>query len=634
MVQRVRNSVFFPLALLLGLFLVLENALRLGFFVLSYSSLDIGIFGEFRIWATGFFFDIVTFSYLLAVFLPLHLLGLLQHRSALVRILVHGIFFYVFLFSCVSEWLFWQEFSTRFNFIAVDYLVYSQEVLGNIRESYPLGALLALLGAASLVMALAVNRILPPPHVKPFKERLKAAWVLVFPFLFFALINNHQAEFSQNSYANELAKNGIHSLFNAYRDNMLDYDRFYLRQDRGISRRKIQELVSYAGTSPMPAGDDRAGLLRHVKPKSPERRKNLILISVESLSAKFLSRFGNREGITPYLDEIVKESVLFTNFYATGTRTVRGLEAITLSLPPTPGNSVIRRPNNENLFNIGTPFRERGYDVRFLYGGYGYFDNMNAFYQANGFTIVDRSSMSADEVRFGNVWGVSDQDLFQKVLKEADASYAAQKHFFSLVMTTSNHRPYTYPQVIDIRSGSTRQGAVKYTDYALGEFFRLVKEKPWFKDTIIAVVADHCDSSAGKGSIPVKQYHIPFFIYAPGLLAPREISEISSQIDIAPTLLGLMNFEYDSLFFGVDLFQKNPQRALLSTYQKLGYYKNDSLAVLSPSQKLDYFRVDPQNFELKETQRDSALSQEAVSYYEAANSLFKNGHYRLEKNKN
>ena len=170
-------------------------------------------------------------------------------------------------------------------------------------------------------------------------------------------------------------------------------------------------------------------------------------------------------------------------------------------MPPTPGQSILRRPGNGGLFTVGDVLRDRGYDTRFLYGGYGYFDNMNVFYTGNGFEVIDRTLLGKDEVRFENAWGVSDEDLFARSLKEADKSHAAGKPFFQLVMTTSNHRPFTYPSgVLDIFSKGGRLGGVKYADYAVGRLVEAAKNKPWFKDTVFVFVADHTSARRERSS--------------------------------------------------------------------------------------------------------------------------------------
>ena len=163
--------------------------------------------------------------------------------------------------------------------------------------------------------------------------------------------------------------------------------------------------------------------------------------------------------------------------------------------PPTPGQSILRRPGNEGLFTIGSIFQDAGFDTRFIYGGYGYFDNMNNFFGNNGFDITDkggrfepgdhftgaRNIIDDQYIHFANAWGICDEDLYDAVIRDADVRYAKQQPFFDFVMTTSNHRPYTYPdKKIDIPSGSGRDGAVKYTDFAIGEFLKKVSSKPWF----------------------------------------------------------------------------------------------------------------------------------------------------------
>ena len=151
--------------------------------------------------------------------------------------------------------------------------------------------------------------------------------------------------------------------------------------------------------------------------------------------------------------------MLFTRLYATGTRTVRGLEALALSLPPTPGHSVVKRPNNENLHTIGEVFADKGYEPIYLYGGYGYFDNMEHFFGSNGYTFIDRSAIADKaDIHYENIWGVADEDLFTLTLRELDKRHAAGRPFFAHVMTTSNHRPFTYPAGrVDIAAGHRRR---------------------------------------------------------------------------------------------------------------------------------------------------------------------------------
>lgn len=221
------------------------------------------------------------------------------------------------------------------------------------------------------------------------------------------------------------------------------------------------------------------------------------------------------------------------------------------------------------------------------------------------------------------------QNLFTLALRQIEAS-SKEGPVFAHIMTTSNHRPYTYPEGrIDIPSHTGRKGAVKYTDYAMGKFIKEASHKDWFANTVFVITADHCASSAGKTELPVHKYHIPLLIYAPAQVTPGEVDRLMSQIEPAPTLLGMLNFSYRSQFYGYDLFRLEPgrERAFISTYQLLGYMKDDRLVVLSPRKQVELFKLS-ENHELIETTQDPQLMQEAMAWYQSASYLFKNGFIR------
>ncbi|MDQ7086323.1 MAG: sulfatase-like hydrolase/transferase [Acidobacteriota bacterium] len=329
----------------------------------------------------------------------------------------------------------------------------------------------------------------------------------------------------------------------------------------------------------------------------------------------------------PYLDELAERSLVFTNFYATGTRTARGLESITLSVPPTPGRSLLKRPANAGLFCLGSVFQNMGYDTKFLYGGRGYFDNMNTFFSRNGYGVVDISSVTSEEISFENAWGMADEDLFRRTIFEADRDFEQGKPFFFQVMTTSNHRPYTYPKGrIDIPPGTGRAGAVKYADYALHLLLAESRSHPWFADTVFVIVADHCAGSAGRSALPLFRYHIPLFIYAPRYIEPRKIDTLASQIDIAPTLLGILGVPYESRFFGKNILRMPPDqgRALIGNYQRLGLYRDGRLAYLSPKQRIDV--VDHPLHDPVDRRTalpaDRALVGDTIAFYQGAGDIF------------
>ncbi len=541
---------------------------------------------------------------------------------------------YLLFFTAVAEWVFWDEFSVRFNFIAVDYLVYTKEVINNIRESYPMPLLFAALFLATALATFGVWRAgwLQGWHGAPpetFRRRAAAggAWLGAAILIAVALDASFIPSFA-NNYNRELAKDGPWSLFAAFRNNELDYDQFYptLPVDDAFRRLHVELAGDHSEALSAGARDT----LRFVRGEGTELHPNVIQITVESLSADFLSIFNRASGLTPNLEAIARRSLVFDQFYATGTRTDRGMEALTLGLPPTPGRSLIKRPRNENLFTLGSLFRSRAYDTAFIYGGFGYFDNMNYFFGHNGYRVIDRASVAKSDVTFANAWGACDEDLYRWTMREADAAYAAGRRFHHFVMTTSNHRPFTYPEGrIDLPPKvSGRAGAVKYTDYAIGQFLREAESKPWFRNTIFVIVADHCASVAGKTALPVENYHIPLIIYSPGGQVPAgHVPHLMSQIDYAPTLLGLLNWSYASRFYGWDVRRASgDRRALIGNYQKLGLYEAGMLSVLMPVKNSAEFTYNAATFAL--TPRRATFTEETISYYQTACFLYKNGLYR------
>jgi len=268
---------------------------------------------------------------------------------------------------------------------------------------------------------------------------------------------------------------------------------------------------------------------------------------------------------------------VFTNTYASGTRTVRGMEAVTASFPPVPAESIVKRPHNEHMFNWSTVMSGKGYSPTFIYGGYGTFDNMNAFFGSNGYRVIDRTDF--DTPKFSNIWGVSDEDLFRNALAEYDRQQARGERIFSVIMTTSNHKPFTFPEGISgvKAKGGGREAGVRYADYALGRFIAALEKRPYFDDTMVVIVADHGARVYGREDIPLPTYAIPFMVYSPRHVAPRQVSAPVSQLDVAPTVLGLLDFSYDSAFFGRDVLAGGASYIPLNHNRDIALYTGDSL---------------------------------------------------------
>ena len=633
--KKILHTRFGGILLLYLVFISISLISRTVLLMMSFKDVSFNPLNIIWSYGAGLFMDTVAYSYFMIPFVLFQMFASDRiFNSSIHRVLAYVsyfITFYILLFNGVSEYFFWEEFGVRYNFIAVDYLVYTTEVLGNIKESYPLPLLvIGILSADVILTYFVVKKKLLVDSLaskSKLKSRLGAGLALLgIPVLSFILIKNTTVEITKNRYNNELAKNGIHSLFSAFLNNELDYETFYAMHPNEDNFKQLRGLLKSANSEYL--SNETFDITRQITNSGEEKRYNVVFITVESLSGEFLSYKGNKLGkITPNLDAIADSSLFFNNLYAIGTRTIYGLEAVTLGAPPKPGQSVVKRPNNENMFSVGQIFKERGYDLKYIYGGYGYFDNMNYYFSNNGYQIVDRSDLSEEEITFTNAWGVCDQDLFNRTLKECDKSFAAGKPFMNHLMTTSNHRPFTYPDgVIDIPSHTGRAGGVKYCDFAIGEFIQKASEKPWFKNTLFVIVADHCAGSAGQAELPFMEYQIPFIIYNPALVRPQQIGKLCSQIDVAPTLLGVMNWSYKTKFFGKDIVKMAPEeeRAFISNYQKLGYIKNDRLSILSPQQKVTHYKIDAQTGEMKLEKSDSETDNEAIIYYQSANYVYKN----------
>jgi phosphoglycerol transferase MdoB-like AlkP superfamily enzyme len=341
--------------------------------------------------------------------------------------------------------------------------------------------------------------------------------------------------------------------------------------------------------------------------------------------------YGSKRDLTPNFDAYAQRGLWFSNTYASGTRTVRGLEALTASFPPIPTVSILRRPGNDGIATWGRVMRDLGYQTSFLYGGYGYFDNMNAFYAGNGFTVLDRADI--DHVRFENIWGVSDEDLFDRAIRHFSEQHARREPFFSIVMTTSNHKPYTFRPGLE-QSGIPAQGGgraagVRYADYALGYFLREAEKQPWFDDTVFVVVADHGARVYGKAEIPLRTYEIPLMIYAPKHVKPQRVDALMSQIDVAPTVLGLLGLPYEAPFFGQDVLHtpEASRIALFSHDHDVAIYRDGRLAVLGLDGSVHDYLYDRVHGTFGRTQPDPALDALGIAYFQTATELFQSHRY-------
>lgn len=598
-----------------------------------------------EILAVGFVYDLAALSWMLipfslnALVWPQGTVGRRLH--AITATVLFAIFVIAMLFTSVAEFVFWNEFASRFNFIAVDYLVYTREVIGNIRQSYPVEKVLAAIFAASFfIITLFSRRVwrLASADAPMLRKRM-VIWLCLsmLPAVAFFGLGESQHRQMDSPSARELASNGAYAFFRAFRNNELSYSHYY----RMLSSAKVSDtlgeelLESHSSARGISPGDR---IARRIPAEGPALGWNVVLVSIESLGSDYVESFGGYKGLTPNLDALTDISLTFRNLFATGLRTVRGLEAISLSLPPTPGRAVPIRERNKGLPTLGSVLKKNGYDVMYLYGGYAAFDNMRDFFSGNGYEVLDRSAIPGNRISHETIWGVADEDLYQLALQEMDARAGKEKPVFAHIMTTSNHRPFTYPDGrVDIPPHSGRDGAVKYTDWAIGEFLRKAKQRSWFSNTIFVFLADHTSHGRGRTDLPPENYRIPMWIYAPGLVEPARIDDVASQIDVAPTLLSLLNISYDSHFYGQDILHEahfHP-RAFMANYLTIGYMEHGMIVELGPRQYVRVTRADNGEDVALDDPVAASLIDEAISYYQDASAyLEKCSHISAEPESN
>ena len=585
--------------------------------------------------AVGLLFDIVAALNLFALFaLYLVMMPGRIYNSRWHRWLLAGTFSLVvfgLIYLGAVEYFFFDEFNSRFNFVAVEYLIYPHEVFVNIWQSYPVARVML----ATLVLTAAAIWFMRKPllgkRTPAGSRRVRLATLAILAAaigLAQATLNVTAGRYSENRVVNELAMNGVYSFFSAALNSELDYRTYYLSMPDDEADQRMRRML----TTPRSTFLSETGHIeRHIVGSGPPRHLNVVVLLEESLGAEFVGAYGDKRGLTPVLDTLATKSMLFTRAYATGTRTVRGMEAVSASFPPVPVESIVKRPHNEGMFNWSTVMAKNGYGPTFIYGGFGTFDNMNYFFSSNGYRVVDRTDMDAPH--FANIWGVSDEDLFRNAVRVFDEQHGRGEKIYSIIMTTSNHKPYTFPPGVEgvpVKGGG-RDAGVRYADYAIGRFVEMARAKPWFDDTIFVIVADHGARVYGREDIPIRTYEIPLLLYSPKHIKPRRVETLTSQIDVAPTVLGILDINYDSTFFGIDVLRDSHSgRSIpLNHNRDIALFDGRNLIEIGFRKTSAQFVYDPVTHSQTPVAVDPELAKDAIAIFQEAFELYSERRYRI-----
>jgi phosphoglycerol transferase MdoB-like AlkP superfamily enzyme len=487
---------------------------------------------------------------------------------------------------------FMGEYGVRPNRVFVEYLIYPREVFGTLWKAYRVSVLVTLL--VSVAAAAAMWRLMggsPPPARWSWPRRL-----MVFPLIVLAAVlaarsglghrpaNPSIAAFSRDPLVNDLALNATYSvLYAAYRmKDEEDAAEVYGRMPREEVIRRVRAGM---GLGPEAFTDPRYPTLHRQAVAAPRQRPlNLVIILEESLGARYVEPLGGLP-VTPELAALSRQGLWFERLYATGTRSVRGIEAVVTGFLPTPARSVVKLVSaGRPFFTLAELLRRHGYTSLFVYGGESHFDNMAGFFLRHGFDRVIDEKDYADP-RFKGTWGVSDEDLFERAHREFEAQ--GERLFFGLVFTSSYHSPFEIPESRlppEAAGLNSEHRAIRYADLALGQFFRLARASTYWRDTVFLVVADHDNRVSGASLVPIARFHIPGLILGADIL-PRRVAALASQIDLPPTLLGLMGLTAEHPMTGRDLSGAPPAgggRAIMQYDRNQAYMAGNRVVVLQP----------------------------------------------------
>jgi len=537
--------------------------------------------------------------------------------------------FAILLYIELSTPTFIDQFDLRPNYQFVEYLKYPKEVFATLWSAYKLSLIASV--SITLSAAYALNWLLN--YYDPGETTLH--WLqapimsLLALLVCFAMarstlghraVNPSTVAFSSDPLINTLPLSSTYTVLYAMYENLLENSGEPPYGDMDQSR--ATELVKRSMQVPVESFTSTEIPTLHTQRAFVRRQKslNLVIILEESLGADYVGCMGGLN-VTPELDRLSEQGIWFENMFATGTRSVRGIEAIISGFTPTPAKSVVKLGKSQTgFFTIAQLLAARGYDTSFIYGGAAHFDNMKRFFANNGFATIIEEKDYLNPVFHGS-WGVSDEDLFNKA-HESFRAYPRDQPFFSLVFTSSNHSPFDFPDgriAIEGSKKSTVDNAVKYADFALGEFIRTVRQSGYWDSTLFVIVADHSDKVFGTEPVPVKRFHIPALILGADV-TPTRFLPVASQIDLLPTLLSLMGIDSEHPAVGHDLAQQIMQadtaqagRAIMQFGGSQAYMKGDQVVILQKEKPPTQFTYENQRLQPGAAE-DSALREEALAY--------------------
>ncbi|SPY33887.1 LTA synthase family protein [Pasteurella canis] len=640
------RTLLFPIFFFIAINLLIFSLSRLGLALWQADRVN-AVDGWLTLFLQGIRIDIVSLCYLFGV--PALLTVLLYHHNSLGYIwqkilrvwLTFGSVFILFMEIATPAFI--ETYDFRPNRLFIEYLIYPKEVFSMLMEGHLLAMLLTLTitTIATLIYwklaGWAVQRLYSPSwKFRPFIALLVIAISFIGARSTFAHrgINPAMVAFSSDALVNSLVLNSGYSVIYAAQQ-FKDED----NSSALYGKMDIEEMLRIVKQSRgRPESDyisSQIPTLTTNQATYQGKPKNIVIILEESLGAQFIGSLGGLP-LSPEFDKLAQEGWLFENLYATGTRSVRGIEAITAGFTPTPARAVVKLSNSQHgFFTIAELLSKQGYHTSFIYGGEKHFDNMASFFYGNGFQeIIDEKDYV--NPKFQATWGMSDEDLFDKAHETFTKLHNEGKPFFSLVFSSSNHDPFEFPDgKIELyeQPKQTRKNAAKYADYAIGHFFRLAKPSNYWQDTLFLVIADHDSRVGGAALVPIKHFHIPALFIGEGIETKRD-PRLVSQIDMPTTLLSLAGISGNYPMIGYDLTKDvNPNRAFMQYDQTQAMMKGSDVVILTPKTEPRGYHYDRHTAEFTEKSLPDELKKEALAHALLGSYLYKNRLYKSEDKK-
>lgn len=553
-----------------------------------------------HVWLQGFRFDAVVMGMIWvfpAALTPLMALSHPTQRFWTNALRWYGGFMLLAVsFMEMSTPAFVAQFDSRPNYLFVEYLGYAKEVGGTLVKDYSAHLLAATVGLPLLAWGYARLSRLPARgrgklniwQAAPLSLLLLATLALgARGAMGHRAANPATVAVTTDHLVNEMPLSSLYTVMYALYQSRKS-------EEGGITYAEMQhdrviDIVRRESGVPPEAFVKGPSPMRHQQiSRHPRARPlNLVIVLEESLGAEFVGRLGGLP-LTPNLDRLANEGIWFDNLYSTGTRSVRGIEAVVAGFPPTSAVSTVKLAKSQrDFFTLASFLKKHGYESTFFYGGESHFDNMRSYFMGNGFDqVIEQKDMPPEA--FIGTWGASDGDLFE-VAHRRFLKQSADKPFFALVFSSSNHSPFEYPEggfELYEQPKGTVNNAVKYADHALGEFFKKAKRSAYWSNTLFLVVADHNSRVYGPSVIPIERFHIPGLILGGAITAPDRIKSVASQIDLAPTLISLMGVSGEHPLIGRDLSdpvqRARPGRAIMQFDKIQAYMEGTDVAVLQP----------------------------------------------------